>query len=530
LAKVGVSLSKTSGRLRSGHRFPWPEACLLAATLLLSTAITLSVSRVRILERDELFAFWTDSLPSVRRLLDIQLHDPISLDPPVYHLLSHAAMSLLGRGDLALRLPAIAGYLLLQIALFALVSRIAGRRAGILAATLPAFTEAFPMAMMGRPYTLLLGLDAAALLCWQIAKTTDVPSRRTLAQCLLFVSLVLVIHVHFFGLLILAPICAAEAVDSLTRRRIDPGTLTAILLGVLSTALLLPFIHAVAPYRQFYWSRTVRLTMIQDAYRFMLFGYTPVPGQWHLPLLYMLALALLLVASTVVALRHRETVSAALWTAVLTLSFLPVFGYLLARYGTHSVEPRHVMAALVALPIMIGVLLGPHLTRARFVCLMLPLLVLESVQGIATLRKASPSIPAFVQWYGPSPAVTAALASRPGQPIATTDLGLFLLSERYIDDPIVRDRLTLVYDRQRELHWTGQDTGAVTSMNLRHDPRFHVAPFSTVLAPSGQLVQYDDFYWDWTLRELNSEGRTPRPLVVGLGGTVATVPPLAIPH
>ena len=61
---------------------------------------------------DEFLSFYSDGVSSLRQVVLVQLHYPISLDPPTYHLLSHLCMDVLGRNALALRVPALAGFLL----------------------------------------------------------------------------------------------------------------------------------------------------------------------------------------------------------------------------------------------------------------------------------------------------------------------------------------------------------------------------------------------------------------------------------
>jgi hypothetical protein len=502
-------------------RIAWLEACLLAAVLLLSTAISCRVATLHKFENDELLSAWTDSLPTARQVLDVQMHWPISLDPPVYHLLAHASIKLFGITQFADRFPSIIGFLLFQLALFALVRRIAGTRAGVIAATIPALTATFLVeATDARPYALLLGLYASALLCWQLANSACTPTRRAVARIALAATLTLTVFAHFFGVLILIPIGAAQAIDAFTRRKIDWATASASAFALLSAVLLLPFNRAVAPYKAHYWSTSIHPHLIANSYLFTLIGFFPEGVHRYLAVLCTLAFAALVIAWSAHALRHRETIPAGLWAGIAALSMLPFFGYILARHVTHTIEMRHMLPTLVALPIMLAVLLGPHLTRARFAGLMIALLALLSLQGTARIKQVASSIPIFIQWTRLSPALATTPEGHSHQPIYTVSVGLFLMTQWYQPDPNLRDRLTLVYDPVRERRWNHMDTMSITAMNLRHFSHFRIVPFDTLLTDQHPLILSDHFGWDWIPAELKREGRQLRPLGEGLGGTV----------
>ncbi len=70
---------------------------LLAVLFLLLTAVlSLIWSHVRLMWNDEFLSFYSDSVATFKQVILVQLHHPISLDPPTYHLLSHLSMDLIG--------------------------------------------------------------------------------------------------------------------------------------------------------------------------------------------------------------------------------------------------------------------------------------------------------------------------------------------------------------------------------------------------------------------------------------------------
>ena len=121
---------------------------------------------MKLLDQDEIFVLQTDSVGSVRALIEVQRHYPVSLDPMVYHLLAHTCVRFFGATAFAIRLPSLAGYLLMQICLFRIGQMLAGERAGVVAAAIPTVTATLFYGVEARPYGVLLGLSALVLLSW----------------------------------------------------------------------------------------------------------------------------------------------------------------------------------------------------------------------------------------------------------------------------------------------------------------------------------------------------------------------------
>ena len=237
-------------------------AAAALAILVWTASLSLIWSHLRLMWNDEFLSFYSDSLPTLRQVLHVQQYTPISLDPPTYHLLSHLSMQLVGAGPMALRLPALAGFLLCQLCLFLLVRKIAGNRAALFGMALPVLTASFRFSVEGRPYAWLLGLYALALLCWyQAALLPSATSlrRRWLPLLGLFASIALAITSHYFGVLILVPILLGEFVRTLRRQAIDWPVCATLLAGCASVLLILPFQKGLAPYRLHYYITSVSL-------------------------------------------------------------------------------------------------------------------------------------------------------------------------------------------------------------------------------------------------------------------------------
>ena len=154
---------------------------------------------------------------------------------------------LFGVNPLVLRLPSVLGFLLMQGCLFYFVRRIASERAAVFALAFPVFTVVFWYTEQVRPYGLLLGLFGLAMLSWQTAVRRQ--AHRTWALVVLALTIALAINTHYYGLLLLAPLCAAELVRARQGRRVDIPVLLSIGAGMAGAVFLLPFLKGAAQFR-----------------------------------------------------------------------------------------------------------------------------------------------------------------------------------------------------------------------------------------------------------------------------------------
>src|SRR5689334_5358001 len=96
--------------------------CRLARALTIvmvafTAVVSMLWSHAKLFSQDEMYEFQTDSVGSLRELVHIQRTWPISLDPLLYHSLSHVAIRVFGPTAFAQRVPALCGFLLMQVCL-----------------------------------------------------------------------------------------------------------------------------------------------------------------------------------------------------------------------------------------------------------------------------------------------------------------------------------------------------------------------------------------------------------------------------
>src|SRR6201996_9538872 len=244
--------------------------------LLVTAAVAFTWSHVKLLSQDEIFVLQTDGVSSLRELIHIQRNYPISLDPLVFHVLAHACTKIFGPTALALRLPSIFGFLLMQVCIFFATRVIAGSRAALIAMAFPAFTATLFYAPEARPYGLLLGFYALAFLAWQTA--TRRSDQRLVALVVLAIAVALTLNTHYFGILILVPLWLAELWRTVQRRRIDFAVIGSIVLGMAAIVFALPFQKAAGEFRKHYYNAgAISLRAVTQAYRSLFVNYTTQP-------------------------------------------------------------------------------------------------------------------------------------------------------------------------------------------------------------------------------------------------------------
>ena len=502
---------------------------MVVVFVLLTAALSLAWSHYKLMSQDEMYQFQTDSVGSLAELIHVQTTWPISLDPLLDHALSHGAMQVFGVGAFAQRLPSLAGFMSMQVCLFFLVRKMAGERAGVVAAAFPALTATLYYSAEGRPYGLMLGLYALALWCWQVAARDAGNRHRGWALVGLAAAIAATINAHYYGILLLAPVCAAEGFRCLQRRRMDWPMFTAICVGVAGFVATWPYLQAANEFRKNYYNAgTVGLRDITLAYRSIFVDYTRMSmSAQHLWMLMLVAFAVALVWGSARAMRDglELRVPAAEWALLLVLAALPFCGYLLARFVTHSIEVRYVLGSVVAISAMLAVAVSPWLRRdavfnAALVVLGMAIVGAGAARIVAEQHKsaqrlASLALPAEVK---------AALDANPDGRLYMQDMGAFEEDRFYEPESDVRARMTLVYSCAEEMRWNRHDTMALTAMHIAHFTGLPVVSYEELRAMPGEhlFVLYHSG-WDWTDQAFAEDGARVRPVGKAMAGDVTAV-------
>ncbi|HXB62182.1 MAG TPA: glycosyltransferase family 39 protein, partial [Acidobacteriaceae bacterium] len=452
--------------------------------LVLTAAISLAVSHYRMMWFDEFLILNTDSVSSLRQLLHVQRTTPISLDPFTYHLFAHLSIRLFGAGAFAIRLPSLLGYLLMQVCLFLFVRRIASQNAALFAMVFPSLLYAQYFSVAARPYGLELGLYALVMLCWQNAIRSD--SHRTATLITLAVALSLKLNTHFFAILLLIPLYAAELFRSVQRRRLDLPLLASIGLGTAAIVAALPFVKAAAEFREHYIALNVDAHFIPLAYQTLLVFPDGSSGMGRTIFLAVLILALLwggirLVKYPVPGMLKPE------YVLLITLTALPFFGYLLAVFVTHSIYARYVIGAALGMTILEAVAFAPLLNSRRTFRVVLGLMLLVVLaHGVQRIHRERQSKQRRLAELVLSPVIKAELMSTPDHLLYIQDLETFFVARFYEPDPDVRARLALVCSYDQELRLMNQDTYWMQGTHLGDFTDARVVSYETIASQPGE--------------------------------------------
>ena len=198
---------------------------------------------------DEIFTSCIAQAPSLASLL--HLTQTIDLNPPLSYLLTRLSFHLFGVGTLQTRLPEILGFGLALICVFLFVRRRAGSAYGLLAAAILFSSKAVEPAIDGRPYGLVFGFGALALVAWQSSSICQQRGISTLASDLvLCLSLGALLLSHVLSLLVWGAVVLAEAAQIRATRRVVASRVLALVLPLAATAFYIPLfdLHATASF------------------------------------------------------------------------------------------------------------------------------------------------------------------------------------------------------------------------------------------------------------------------------------------
>jgi len=149
--------------------------------------------------------------------------------PPLLHLLTHFSMQWFGSSEVAIRLPAIAGFWVFCLCLFRFVRRRAGIFFAFVALLMPVATEAYTYSYEARAYGAELGFCGLMLIGWQIAGE----GRRRMAGCaLIAVSMACALLCQYYAVLLYLPLGGAELYRTWRERRWNWGIWVAFVCGI----------------------------------------------------------------------------------------------------------------------------------------------------------------------------------------------------------------------------------------------------------------------------------------------------------
>jgi hypothetical protein len=211
---------------------------------------------------------------------------------------------------------------------------------------------------------------------------------------------------------------------------------------------------------------------------------------------------------------------------LILLAALPLFGYLLARFVTHTVDPRYVIPAFVGVTSLLAILLSPLFRHNRAGKLALVALFLAiAFVGFFRIYAQRISMKETMSALVLTPEAKAALLASPSGLLYLQDMGGFESASYYEPDAEVRSRLALVYSANQEMLWSHHDNDARLAMHLHNFTRLTVVPYESIATQPGDhiFVDYKGAPWDWADQSFSAAHANVRPLGHAFGGDLMSV-------
>jgi hypothetical protein len=494
------------------------------AFLILTAAVSLVTAHYQFTYGDDRLDLWVDNVANLRQLIHIQRSLPLAIDPFFYHGLTFLGIRLFGVNPLVLRLPSLLGFLLMQISLFYCVRRIASQRAAVFALAFPMFTPVFWYTEQVRPYGLLLGLFGLAMLSWQTAVRRE--AHRTWALVVLALTIAVAINTHYYGVLLLVPLCAAELVRACQGRRVDPPLLLSMGAGMAGVVFLLPFLKGAAGFRTNFQPGADSHQAITQSYNFILLGHIAFSTHTNHLLAIGLALLIVLVLGSCVRQMRSKTLNLpdAEFVFLITLAALPFLGFLLG-FVTHAMEPRYVLGSIIGIAALLAIALAPFLRNCVIGRIALLLLFATfTYNGITGVRAASRARQDALASLILSPQVKAAILASPSKLLYTQDTDIFGFATYYEPDADVRSHMALVYSRDEEMRWNHMDAASRIVLHLKSFTPYTILPYEGLTSQPGEhIFVIEQWGWDWTHNAFAAEHAEVTPIGQAFGCEVVSV-------
>jgi hypothetical protein len=412
---------------------------------------------------DELYTLYMSEQPSVGEIVRATL-EGCDGAPPLYAILVHAIHPLVGSDALAVRLPSSLGYGGAVILLLAFCRRRMPACYAFVAATLFA-SAALSYATEGRCYGLVLGSGAGALFCWQGACDRR---RRAIAIPLLACSAALMTTLHYYSVFFLFALFCAEIARAKRAGRLDLGVLAALASPLLILAVHYPLIEEGRRFQQHYWA-IASWRNLRDLTGFVVM-FTP--------------LVLLAAFPARDRIERPPSLTMAEWFATAGIFVMPFCVLVLSIYVTHVWVQRYVMWADVGIAVLVAAMLyarsaGQNAPAVSALALLSILLIISDIGGVLKRPTLFEGQAVFQSLQG---------VGAGSEPIVIADHHVFM-ELFYYAPPSLRQRFIYPVDRELDLHYSGQDTGALLmSAWRRRWPQLPIVSYDEVLAAHSHFL------------------------------------------
>jgi|SRR5579884_299491 len=373
---------------------------LLALWTVALFGVGISASRARPFWFDEIFT-WEIARPGAAAGVMEQLRQQIDQHPPVFFWITRLGFAFTGNEHVAARLPAMFGVWLMGVCLFRFVQRRGGALLGAFAIGVVLNTIVVRYLVEARPYGLVLGFSALALLSWQAAA---MPHRGFWPLAGITLGIAGAISSSYYGAMVAAPLICAELVRAALRRRgnlpaVDFPVWIAVVLGGSAAAPWMPLVLG-----------SVRGFAGRNFATPHLSSYSYASQEMLIPVIPLMIGAVILIGfytATAPApapgdIRRQPRFSPPEMTAVVGFALIPLLALIVALLWINRFASRYVLEGVLGVAILIAVAVWTAVRGSALVGLFLILIAAGTAagNGFRILYRDAP--------YGPSLAAVSA--------------------------------------------------------------------------------------------------------------------------
>lgn len=412
----------------------------------------------------------------------------VDLNPPLSYLLARGTLLVFGEVEWALRLPDVAGGVLAAACVYLFVRHRRGTaEAWVALAAVTLSDVVWKYFQEARPYALMCGWTALALLCWQRATDESARYRRFwLAGLAAAAGLGMLSHYYF--VLPVAAVAVGELIRAGRRGRPDWLVLGCLAAAGVSLAACYPlWSQASKAYGPGFWSKTTFSPASIGRVYMDLAGSEALPAAG-------IVLASVAIVGVVIRVRSGRTDQPGYpvweWAAVLALTALPVGGVFLGVYVSGGFHYRYVLPTAVGLAILLARAVGKLGAANRWCCGAAAVAIAAAgfpgkwPQGVEWARDQATDIEQMTTFLNDHAAGATVVMVSPNQLLQMTyyvDRSSFTLV--YLADPALAlahrypdtgDRALLALTRVRPVNLTGPDE--IVSKVRRGELVFYLYP------------------------------------------------------
>ncbi len=481
------------------------KSAVIFALMLLTVALQSALSAVsQPFWYDEIITVILCRLPSMSEIW-VALHNAADGNPPGFFLVARLAHKLIAEDHLGYRLPSILGLLLTVFCVYLILSKRLNRLTALVGAAFLLCTSLTPYAYEARPYSLMVGCIAAAILALQRVDDSK------LYPFMLAFSLAAAVSLHYYAIFAWPAFFAAELTGWISHRRFRAKVWMSLLVGVLPLLCFAGLLKQLSTYYgQNYWAQP-HFKQVYSTYNTLL----NVDSHWGV--IYAIGFTAVVMWSNIirrpgpVALRDEKKETTLLpieeWVLALMLLWLPAIAFTAAKISHGGLTERHMLTAILGCALTLGYAIDRMSIVIRLLLLVLFLINYEA-SAVPTLRDVmGGSLLAQRENAEHEMATLVGQLHEPGLPIVVGP-ELDYLPIVYYTPPDLGKRLYVIVDPSAAVAYL--DTASVDLSLLALQPYypFQAVKFDSFISTHREFLLVTGGDFDWLTARLLHDGAT----------------------